>query len=234
MRVLDLACGAGSQTLMAGARVGENGRVVACDISEEMLKHVHENAKRAGLNNVKTLCSAAEELTGTELQFDASISRLGLMLFASPQDALSAIQRVLKPGARFAALVFTTPDKNPFFAQAMAILLRHGGKQPPQPGQPGLFALGGAGVLEGLLSDCGFVDIKLVIVQAPFRLSSADDALAFLQQAAGAYRAVIADLSDDAKDDAWAEVRDCLGQFEDETGFETELEFIIGSGEMPG
>ncbi len=115
----------------------------------------------------------------------------------------------------------------------MAILLRHGGKQPPQPGQPGLFALGGPGVLEGLLSDSGFVDIKMVTVLAPLRLSSADDALAFMQQAAGAYRAVVADLSDNAKVDAWAEVRDGLGQFENDTGFETDLELVIGSGAKP-
>lgn len=233
MRVLDLACGAGSQTLMAGARVGENGRVVACDISEEMLKHVRENAERAGLNNVETLCSAAEDLTGRELQFDASISRLGLMLFASPQHALSAVQRVLKPRARFAALVFTTPDKNPFMAEPMTILRQHGAKPPPRPGQPGVFALGGAGMLEALLSKGGFFDIEMATMRIPFRLSSADDALAFLQQAAGAYRAVIADLSDQAKADAWAEVRDSLGQFENETGFETEQEVIIGSGAMP-
>jgi hypothetical protein len=31
------------------------------------------------------------------------------MLFPSPREALEAVQCVLKPGARFAALVFTTP-----------------------------------------------------------------------------------------------------------------------------
>ena len=55
MHVLDLACGAGSQTLQAAKRVGESGRVVACDISDEMLKHVRENAERGGVNNVETL-----------------------------------------------------------------------------------------------------------------------------------------------------------------------------------
>ena len=233
MHVLDLTCGA---VVLSGASARSNASVKAvawcpCDnVSGEMLKHVRENAERAGLNNVETLRSAAEEFTGSELPFDASISRLGLMLFASPRNALSAVQRVLKPGARFAALVFTTPNKNPFLAQSMAILLRHGGKQPPQPGQPGLFALGGPGVLEGLLSDSGFVDIKMATALAPLRLSSADDALALLQEAAGAYRAAIADLSDNAKADAWAEVRDGLGQFENDTGFETDLELVIGSG----
>ncbi len=232
-RVLDLACGAGSQSILAAKRVGSSGYVVASDISGTMLEHVRQNARMEGLENIETIESAAEDLEISQHPFDASICRLGLMLFPAPGSALQAVQRILKPGTRFAALVFSTPDKNPFMAQPMRILLRHANKQPPGPGQPGIFALGGAGLLEGLLSDCGFVDIKMVNLLAPFRLSSADDALAFLQQAAGAYRAVIADLSDDAKADAWAEVRDCLGQFEGEAGFETELHFIIGSGAKP-
>lgn len=232
-RVLDLACGAGSQSILAAKRVGPGGSVVASDISGTMLEHVRQNARLAGLDNIETIESAAEELETSQPPFDASICRLGLMLFPAPGSALQAVQRILKPGSRFAALVFSTPDENPFMAQPMRILLRHAGKQPPGPGRPGIFALGGAGVLEGLFNDHGFVDNETVNLRARFRLSSADDALAFLQQAAGAYRAVIADLSDDAKADAWAEVRDCLGQFEGEMGFETEHHFIIGSGAKP-
>lgn len=48
-RVLDLACGAGSQTLTAARKVGSSGHVVASDISETMLQHVRENARAAGL-----------------------------------------------------------------------------------------------------------------------------------------------------------------------------------------
>lgn len=232
-RVLDLACGAGSQSILAAKRVGASGRIVAIDISATMLEHVRQNANMEGIENIATIESAAEDLQVSQPPFDASICRLGLMLFPAPGSALEAVQRILKPGARFAALVFRTPDDNPFMAQPMRILLRHANKQPPGPGEPGIFALGGAGVLEELLSGRGFVDIKVANVQAPFHLASADDALTFLQQAAGAYRAVIADLSDDAKADAWAEVRDCLGQFEDKTGFNTEHKFIIGSGAKP-
>ena len=233
MRVLDLACGAGNQTLAAAKRIGENGRVVASDISAEMLEHTRRNAERAGLNNVETLRSAAEELASMDPAFDAAISRLGLMLFASPQGALEGIQRVLKPGARFAALVFTTPGNNAFMSQPMAILLRHAGKQPPSPGQPGIFSLGGDGVLEALLLDSGLADTRVETVRAPLRLSSAVDALEMMQQAFGAYRAVIADLGDEEQANAWAEVRDCLKQFEDTGSFEAGFEFLIGSGARP-
>ena len=233
MRVLDLACGAGNQTLAAAKRIGENGCVVASDISAEMLEHTRRNAERAGLNNVETLRSAAEELASMDPAFDAAISRLGLMLFASPQGALEGIQRVLKPGARFAALVFTTPGNNAFMSQPMAILLRHAGKQPPSPGQPGIFSLGGDGVLEALLLDSGLADTRVETVRAPLRLSSAVDALQMMQQAFGAYRAVIADLGDEEQANAWAEVRDCLKQFEDTGSFEAGFEFLIGSGARP-
>ena len=113
MRVLDLACGAGGQTLMAAQRVSQSGRVVACDISDEILKHTRENADRAGLSNIEIRRSASEDLSGEGEQFDAAYSRLGLMLFASPSTALAALQGVLKPGGRFAALVFSTHDRNP-------------------------------------------------------------------------------------------------------------------------
>jgi len=233
MRVLDLACGAGSQSIEAAKRVGPDGRVVASDISATMLEYVRRNAARAGLQNIETLECAAEGLEGPAACFDASICRLGLMLFPSPRNALAAVRRALKPGARFSALVFTTPAKNPVMAQPMAILLRHAGKPPPAPGQPGIFALGGEGVLVRLMKDSGFGDVRTEIVRAPFVLPSASDALQLMQEAAGAYRAVVADLSDAEKSKAWSEVYEYLKQFEVIGGFETELELLIGSSAKP-
>jgi ubiquinone/menaquinone biosynthesis C-methylase UbiE len=230
MRVLDLACGAGSQSLQVAKRVGPSGKVVACDISGSMLAHVGRNAAQAGLRNIETLECAADELDVAQPPFDASICRLGLMLFPSPRKALEAVQHVLKPGARFAALVFTRPSTNPFMAQPMAILLRHADKSPPMPGQPGIFALGGQGIVESLIEDSGFGDVKTKTVQATLALPSASDALEMMQEAFGAYRAVVADLSDAGKSKAWSEVYECLKQFEASGGFETEFELIIGSG----
>ena len=198
-----------------------------------MLEHVRQNAIRAGLQNIETLECAAESLDETQTPFDASISRLGLMLFSSPRGALKAVQRVLRPGARFAALVFTAPANNSFMAQPMAILLRHAGKSSPTPGQPGIFALGGDRVLEELMKDSGLTDVKTRIVRAPLRLPNVSAALEMMQQAFGAYRAVVADLSDADKSKAWDEVYECLKQFQINGGFETEFEFIIGAGAKP-
>jgi ubiquinone/menaquinone biosynthesis C-methylase UbiE len=234
MRVLDLACGAGSQTLRAASRVGPTGSVVATDISVNMLEYVREHARRGAFDNITTLECAAEDLNAAQGPYDAAISRLGLMLFSSPSAALQAIQRVLKPKARFAALVFTTPANNPFGSLPMQILLRHAGKQPPAPGQPGIFALGGNGVFERLLRDSGFIDVRTRVVRAPLRLESSSVALKMMQEAFGAFRAVVSDLSEAARADAWDEVADCIRQFETASGFEAEFEFLIGSGAKSG
>jgi ubiquinone/menaquinone biosynthesis C-methylase UbiE len=229
-RVLDLACGGGRQTFQVAKRVGSSGGVVANDISGAMLEHVRRSAEQQGIKNIETLECAAEDLDKAQMPFDASICRLGVMLFPSPSEALSAVRDVLKQDARFAALVFTTPGRNPFMSDPMRILLQHAGRQPPAPGQPGIFALGKDGVLESLLESSGFSDVTTRIVRAPLSLPSVDDALEMMQQAFGAYRAVVADLSEAQRSNAWAEVRDSLRQFENGGRFETELEFVIGSG----
>jgi SAM-dependent methyltransferase len=234
VRVLDIACGAGSQSIRAATRVGPKGSVVASDISAAMLKHVQQNAVRAGVENIQTLESAAEELSETLPPFDAAICRMGLMLFPWPPKALKAVRRLLKPGARFAALVFTTPANSRFLAQPMAILLRHAGKPAPAPGSPGIFALGADGVLESLLKGSEFTAVETKIVRARLVLPSALDALHLMQEAAGAYRAVVANLDDEARSKAWGEVHECLKQFESESGFDTQLEAIIGAGTRSG
>lgn len=230
MWALDVACGAGIQSIRLAERVGPNGRVLASDISKTMLEHVRENAVRAHINNIETLESAAEELGEMLGPFDAAICRFGLMLFPSPRAATKAVRHVLKPGARFAALVFTSPAKNLFMAQPMAILLRHAGKEAMPPGQPGIFALGAEGVLQDLIGGCGFTEVQARILPARLKLPSASDALKMMQEALGAYRAVVADLSLEEKARAWDEVHRCLEQFETAGGFEAELEFLVVSG----
>jgi SAM-dependent methyltransferase len=229
-RVLDLASGAGSQTLLAARRVGAQGHVVASDIADTMLHHVRENASAAGLANVTTLAGAAEDLDVAAESFDAVICRLGLMLFVDPAKALVAMWRALRPGGKVAVVVFTTPAANAFMAHPMQILLLHAGKMPPAPGQPGIFSLGVPGVIERLFADSGFVGVEQRTLALLLRMPSATQALAMMQEAFGAYRAVVSDRPVAVRVAAWAEVAETLKTFETPTGFIAPAEVLVAAG----
>lgn len=233
LRVLDLACGAGSQTLSAARRVGSQGHVVAIDIAETMLRHVRENARAAGLSNITTMGCAAEELEAAAGSFDAAICRLGLMLFGDPAKALRAVRHALRPGGRLTVVVFTTPAANAFMSQTMQVLLRHAGKTAPAPGQPGLFALGATGVLDHLFAECGFEEVDQRTMTVALRMPSAAQTLTMMQEAFGAYRAVLSDCPEVVRVAAWAEVAETLKDFESETGFEASGEVLVAAGTKP-
>lgn len=61
-RVLDVAAGAGDQTLHTAARVGQAGYVLATDISANILGFAAENARRDGYRNVETRVLDGENL----------------------------------------------------------------------------------------------------------------------------------------------------------------------------
>lgn len=233
MKVLDLACGAGSQTIQAAKRVGPTGQVVANDIAKRMLTFAKSNAADAGLTNVETLHGPAEDLSESGLRVDAATCRLGLMLFQSPQDALAAVRSVLVENGRFAVLVVASPQDNLLFSKTMMIALKHAGKTPPPPGSPGLFALSDPARLENLFQAAGYIDTRVEQVVARMSIASVGDALTMMQEAFGAYRAVLADLDDEKRDVAWGEIRDCIGQFSSQGGVNADMTFLLASGTNP-
>ena len=97
-RVLDVAAGAGEQSVTAAKRVGEAGHVLATDISPEILKYVDIAAKLAGANNIiDTAVMDGEELHQLQADpFDAVISRVGLIYFPDQQKALAGMKHQLR------------------------------------------------------------------------------------------------------------------------------------------
>lgn len=61
-RVLDIAAGAGEQTLDIAERVGPGGLVLATDLSPLILEFAKDNARRAGYGNVETQVADGESL----------------------------------------------------------------------------------------------------------------------------------------------------------------------------
>ncbi|HTM36797.1 MAG TPA: class I SAM-dependent methyltransferase [Terriglobales bacterium] len=136
MRVLDVAAGAGGQTQKAGRRVGPKGAVLATDISSNILELAAQEARAAGLANVATRVMDGENLEIGDESFDAIISRVGLIYFPDQQRALRESRRVLRDGGWMSAVVYSTPQRNPFFSIPVSIIRRIAGLSPPAPGLP--------------------------------------------------------------------------------------------------
>ena len=88
-RVLDVAAGAGGQTLAAARSAGPTGAVLATDISSNILEFAERQARAAGFGNVATRRMDGEQLDVEDGSFDAVISRLGLIYFPEQQRALA-------------------------------------------------------------------------------------------------------------------------------------------------
>jgi SAM-dependent methyltransferase len=229
-RVLDVAAGAGEQTMTTARRVGPTGHVLATDISSKILEFAANEAKRQGLSNVQCKVMDGENLDVPEGSFDAVISRVGLIYFPDQQKALAGMKRALKPGGRVAAIVYSTPDKNTFFSTPVGIIRRRANLGPPLPGQPGPFSLGATGVLEAAFAKAGFRDIETHVVPAPLRMLSAADCVRFEQESFGALHQMLSTLDEAGKQDAWREIADELAKFETPSGFEGPCEMVVAVG----
>jgi len=229
--VLDVAAGAGDQTLDIAERVGLNGYVLATDLSPGIVEFLKNNAIRAGHRNVETKVADGENLAVPEASFDAAICRLGLMFFPDPLKGLREIFRALKPGGRACTSVFSAPDRNPCIVILVSTALKHAGLPPRDPFQPGgLLSLGKPGRIDELFEQSGFSDVSTVKVAAPFKLSSANDYLGFIRTSAGPILQILEKLDDDAKAAAWAEIEDKLKTFNTPTGWEGPNELLLTTG----
>jgi len=230
-RVLDVAAGAGEQTLAAARRVGPKGHVLATDISPVILEYAERAARLEGLDNVRTRAIDGECLDELEAgPFDAVISRVGLIYFPDQQKALRGMYRKLVDGGRVAAMVYSSAECNGFFSVPVSIIRRRAALPPPLPGQPGPFSLGQPEVLEKAFTDAGFWDVRVEKVDAPVRVASASECLQFEQESFGALHQMLAGLSDAEKDAAWEEIEQALRRYENGQQFEGPCEMLIAVG----
>ncbi|HYE55992.1 MAG TPA: class I SAM-dependent methyltransferase [Chitinophagaceae bacterium] len=232
-RVLDVAAGAGEQSIDTARKVGPSGYVLATDISPNILEFAHKMAKEAGINNIETQVMDGENLTLEDETFDAVISRVGLIYFPDQQKALQEMRRVLKPGGKVAAIVYSTPDKNKFFSIPVGIIRKRASLPPPLPGHPGPFSLGAEGVIEAAFTKAGFINVVSVRVDSPVLLPSAKECVRFERESFGALHQMMSGLDEDGKRSVWEEIEQELKQFETADGFAGPCEMIVAVGEKP-
>ncbi len=221
-RVLDVAAGTGDQTLLAARRVGPSGYVLATDLSTNMLNTAADVVRKQGLTNVETHVMDAENLDLDADSFDAVICRLGLHTFPDPPKALRGMSRVVRPGGKVVALVFSAVGKNPYEGVPRTVAHRRGRRMAH------MFVLGEHRLLEDTFRNGGFPRVSVPAVTTHRRFSSSAEVIRTLK--GDWYGRAIADLPAADREEAWAEVEQQLRRFEGPNGCEVPGELLIGVG----
>jgi demethylmenaquinone methyltransferase/2-methoxy-6-polyprenyl-1,4-benzoquinol methylase len=109
-QVLDIAGGTGDLSRAFARRVGPTGRVVHTDINEAMLREGRNRLLDEGLVLPTMVCDA-EKLPFADNSFDLVSVAFGLRNMTHKDQALSEMQRVLKPGGKLLVLEFSRVAK---------------------------------------------------------------------------------------------------------------------------
>jgi SAM-dependent methyltransferase len=166
--VLDLGSGTGLPSLEVARRVGPSGKVIATDVSPEMLAALASNARKSGLENMDCREMSADKIEFPDHSFDVVTCTFVLMFRPDPAAVVREIRRVLKTGGRFAIVVWDEPAKNPFFTAAIEPVGRFIPSAPPDPKAPGTFRLAADGEFSAVLRAGGFSNFT--VESRPFKV----------------------------------------------------------------
>lgn len=99
--VVDLGSGAGNDVFVARSIVGEEGKVIGLDFTQEMIDKANANKAKVGFSNVEFKLGEIESIPLEANSVDVVISNCVLNLVPDKKKAFSEIHRILMPGAHF-------------------------------------------------------------------------------------------------------------------------------------
>lgn len=209
-RILDVACGTGVFAREAARRVAGRGSVSGVDINPGMLAV----ARRLG-PEIDWRQGSAEELPFPDEMFDAVVCQFGLMFFQDRHKAVQEMRRVLAPGGRLAAAVWSSLESTPGYAAEVDLVRRMVGDRAAQA-LTAPFVLGDAARLADLCERAGLrgVSASVQLGQARF-----PDVRTMMEGDLRAWLPLVGiELSDEAIDRILAEAGQALSAFITEQG----------------
>lgn len=170
-RVLDVACGTGLVTLPAARAVGPLGRVLGVDISERMVQATQHRARAEHLHQLNAARMDAEQLNLPDAGFDVALCAFGLMYLPEPEQALSELRRVLRPGGRLGLAIWGERARCGWSALFPIVDAEVSSEVCPL-----FFRLGPSDTLARLCAQAGFNDVRTERMSATLRYSHASEA----------------------------------------------------------
>ena len=173
-RVLDIGCGFGDTTQQLAALVGADGHVIGVDVAKPFIEASIAEAKEAGVGNVGFFATDVQigDLRGP---YDYAFSRMGVMFFANPVQALRNIRGALRPGGRLVAVVWRRKLDNEWLHRAEQVTEKYL-EEPEEPEDvrcgPGPFSMANADTVSEQLQIAGFERPSFTRCDLPIKLGN--------------------------------------------------------------
>jgi ubiquinone/menaquinone biosynthesis C-methylase UbiE len=222
-RVIDIGCGFGDTTQRLAGLVGPSGSALGVDVSEPFIELAGREAREAGIENVRF---EAADVQVAELgeSFDYAFSRMGIMFFANPVQALRNVRAALAPGGRLCAVVWRRKLDNDWVRRAEEVVERHL-DHPEESDEPtcgpGPFSMAGADTVSDQLKIAGFEQITLQRCDLPIKIGNDLDQAVEFNMALGPAGEVLRlweDRIEEIRPKIAAELREALADFDGPDG----------------
>jgi len=173
-RVLDIGCGFGDMTRALGRLVGSTGSVLGVDVAPRFVERAREDARRAGIDNVR-FAVADVQVAAFDETFAYAYSRFGTMFFANPVAALRNVRSALEPGGRICFVTWRRKADNPWLHRAEEVV-KPLVDEPEQTDEarcgPGPFSVANADTVSTMLLGAGFEDVEFARCDHPYRIGA--------------------------------------------------------------
>jgi len=222
-RVLDIGCGFGDTTQRLAGLVGAEGEAVGVDVAEPFVELAREEAAAAGLANVSYRLGDVQiaDLGGP---YDYVFSRMGMMFFANPVQALRNVLGAMRPGGRVNFVVWRRKLDNGWVHEAEQVVERYL-EHPEQTEEPtcgpGPFSMADADVVSEQMAIAGFEAIELRRSDLPLKMGADLDGAVDLVMSIGPAGEVLrlwGDRAEEIRPTIAAEIRGVLEQFDTDDG----------------
>ena len=168
--MLDVCCGPGYG---AAAAAGRGARAIGIDFSQAMV----ETAR--SLHSAVTFLQGDAEALDFEIdRFDAVICSFGINHLPDPGKSLREVNRVLRPGGKFAFSMWCAPGKSKFHQLVLESIRTYGTMDVSLPPAPPPFRFSDPATCAAELIAAGFVDPDVAEIHLAFRSPAATDVLA--------------------------------------------------------
>jgi SAM-dependent methyltransferase len=176
-RVLDVGCGTGSTTIALARRLG--AQCLGVDHSQPMIAAARDRAQRARIGgegvDVRFIQADAGTYAFDGGEFDAVVSRFGMMFFADPVAAFVNLRHAARPDGRLRFAAWRSAAENPFMTaaeRAAAPLLPD--LPARKPGEPGQFGLADRERIFSILMQSGWAAVEIEPVDVACRFAEAE------------------------------------------------------------